>query len=527
MTQGNKNRWVGLLFICISLLVISLDNTVLNVALPSISIDLGASASELQWIVDAYILVFAALLLTMGALGDRYGRKRALQFGVAWFGVFSLMAGLSSSTDMLIATRALLGIGGAIIMPATLSLITANFRDPKERAQAIAIWAAVFGLGTGIGPLIGGYLIEYFDWGAVFFVNIPVALIALVGGQFYLSESRDENAPSPDYPGVILSFSGLLALVYGIIEAGQDGWTADHVLIAFGVAAALLAVFFWWERRASNAMLPLYFFRNMSFTGANVAMTLMMFGMFGSIFFLSQYFQSVQRYTALETGWRLVPMALVIMVAAGMSARVSQRFGTKLAVGIGFLIAASAMFYLSQTATVGASYPTVLFGLGLLGAGMGTAMSPATDSIMGSVPIDKAGIGSAMNDTTRMVGGALGVAVLGTLMNNAYLDKIASLRPQLPPQAYDAVSSSIQGAHIVAAQIGGPAAQGIIDTANKAFVSGMTEAMFAAAITMAAASAFTFLVLPARVRCIEPECEEERASILDTREMEPAAVTGD
>jgi EmrB/QacA subfamily drug resistance transporter len=550
-TNSNNRRWLGLLFICVSLLVISLDNTILNVALPSIATDLNASASELQWIVDAYILVFAALLLTMGSVGDRYGRKRALQFGVTTFGVFSLMAALSTSTNMLIVSRALLGIGGATIMPATLSLITASFRDPRERGQAIAIWAAIFGLGVGIGPLIGGYLIEYYEWSAVFLVNVPVALVALVGGQIFLEESRDENAPRPDIPGVILSFTGLLALVYGIIEAGQNSWTANHVLISFGAAAVLLGVFAWWEWRTPHAMLPLYLFKNMSFTGANVAMTLMMFGMFGAMFFMSQYFQSVQGYSPVETGWRLLPMALVIMVAAGMSARVAQRFGTKLAVGSGFLIAAGGMFYLSRVATVDASYGTVFLGLAILATGMGTAMSPATDSIMGSVPVRKAGVGSAMNDTTRQVGGALGVAVLGTLMNNTYLNQVGVLKGELNQlqgqmampgssaqpfagPAWEAISSGIQQAHKVAEMLGqqfGAAAppqasqmfDRIVSVANKAFVNGMTEAMLAAAVIMLVASVFTFVVLPAEVHCIEEECAEDEA-MRDTEASAPVPI---
>lgn len=525
--KGPRNRWAGLFFICVSLIVISLDNTVLNVALPSISRDLGATASELQWIVDAYILVFAALLLTMGSLGDRLGRKRALQAGVVLFGVFSLMAALSTSTDMLIIARALLGIGGATIMPATLSLITAMFRDPSERAQAIAIWAAVFGLGTGIGPLVGGYLIEGFSWSAVFLINIPVVTVALIGGQFFLPESRDEHAPPPDIPGVLLSITGLFALVYAIIEAGVDGWGATNVLAAFGAAAVLLVLFAWWENRAANAMLPLYLFRNPSFSGANIAMTLMMFGMFGSLFFLSQFFQSVQGYGAIETGWRLLPMSLVIMVAAGSSARVAERVGTKVAVGVGFLIAAFGMLLLSQVSTPDAAYLAVLGGLVILAAGMGLAMSPATNSIMGSVPMSKAGVGSAMNDTTRMVGGALGVAVLGTVMNDVYLSDIQVLSGQVPPQAYEAVSSSIQGAHAVAAQIGGPLANQLAAVANDAFVNGMTGAMLIAAAVMAAAAVFTFLVLPAEVRCIEEECADEPDAEHGEVDADPAPVFGD
>jgi len=525
-STGYKNRWIGLLFICISLLIISLDNTVLNVALPAISRDLGASASDLQWIIDAYILVFAAMLLTMGAVGDRYGRKRALQFGVAWFGVFSLLAALSTGTDMLILSRALLGLGGATIMPATLSLLTATFRDPKERAQAIALWAAVFGLGAGIGPLIGGYLLKHFDWSAVFLINLPVIAISLIGGHFFLEESRDEDVPPPDIPGVLLSIVGLFALVYGIIEAGLDGWTAGHVLASFGVTALVLTAFAWWEGHTRHPMLPLYLFRNMSFTGANLAVTLTMFGMFGSLFFFSQYFQSVQGYTALETGWRLLPMALVIMFAAGSSARVSQRLGLKRTVGIGFLIASSGMLFMSQTIDVHTAYPTILLGLGIMAAGMGTAMSPATTSIMGSVPVNKAGVGSAMNDTTREVGAALGVAVLGTVMNNIYLDKVVNLPAALPGQALEAIRSSIQGAHIVAAQLPAPLSGQVMSVADSAFVAGMTSAMIISAAVMFCASLISFLILPAEVRCIEPECEEEEEA-RRVAEALPAAAAGD
>ncbi len=520
--EENRKRWWGLVFICVSLLIISLDNTILNVALPSISRDLGAENSQLQWIVDAYILVFAALLLTMGSIGDRIGRKRILQFGVAWFGVFSLMAALSTSVNMLIAARGLLGLGGAIIMPATLSLITASFRDPKERAQAIAIWAGIFGLGLGVGPLIGGYLLERYHWSSVFYLNLPVVAASLIGGYFFLEESKDENARRPDLPGVVLSITGLFALVYAIIEAGVDGWGADHVLIGFGVAAVLLAIFFWWESRAKNAMLPIYLFRNPSFTGANVAMALMMFGMFGVFFAMSQFFQSVQGYSALESGVRMFPISITIMFTAGMSARLAQRLGTKRAVGLGFLLAAAGMLILSQVMEAGAPYGQILLGMVVMAAGMGSAMSPATNSIMGSVPVSKAGVGSAMNDTTREIGGALGVALLGTIMNNTYLDEVAVLKSQIPSQAYDVVSSSIQGAHAIANQIGGPVAQAVIDVADKAFAAGMADAMLIAAVVMGIASIFTLLVLPSDIRCIEVECEEEEVFEVGKPEMVPA-----
>jgi EmrB/QacA subfamily drug resistance transporter len=525
--QQNRRRWFGLVFICVSLLIISLDNTVLNVALPAISRDLGASNSELQWIVDAYILVFAALLLTMGSIADRFGRKRVLQFGVGWFGLFSLMAALSTSTTMLIVTRAFLGLGGAIIMPATLSLITATFRDANERAQAIAVWAGIFGLGVGICPVLGGYLLQHYAWHSVFFVNLPVVAIALIGGYLFLDESKDENVRSPDFPGVVLSIVGLFALVYGIIQAGVDGWGASHVVMALIGAAVVLTIFFWWEGTAKNAMLPLYLFRNPSFTGANVAMTLMMFGMMGVFFAMSQYLQSVLGYSALGTGIRLLPIAAAITISAGMSARVAMRFGTKWTVGFGFLIAAVGMFILSQVSSANASYGSILFGMIIMSLGMGTAMSPATNSIMGSVPVSKAGVGSAMNDTTREIGGALGIAVLGTIVNHTYIQQVASLKPQLPPQVYVVVADSIQGAHGVAAspQLAS-AAQSIITVANKAFALGMADSMFIATFVMVAAAVFTFLVLPSDIRCIEEECVEEEETVeAGLPEMVPA--TGD
>ncbi|MBN1563732.1 MAG: MFS transporter [Anaerolineae bacterium] len=541
--KKRPNRWMGLLFICVSLLVISLDNTILNVALPSISTDLGASQSDLQWIVDSYILVFAALLLTMGSVGDRIGRKRVLQFGVIWFGVFSLMAALSKSTETLIVARALLGFGGAMIMPATLSLVTATFDDVKERAQAIALWAAIFGLGIGVGPLLGGWLLEHYEWNSVFFVNLPVVAAALIGGHFFLEESRDEHAPSPDYTGVLLSIAALFLLVYGIIEAGVDGWEAAHVVQSLIAAGVLLVLFGIWESRASNAMLPMFLFRNPSFTGANVAMTLMMFGMFGAFFAMSQLFQSVLGYTALQAGLRLFPISVVIMITAGMSARVAARLGTKLTGGLGFLVAATGMFILSQTVEAGIAYSKLLPGMIVMSAGMGTAMSPATNSIMGSVPRRKAGVGSAMNDTTREVGGALGVAVLGTLMNSVYLDEVASLQALLPadqaPGAYEAVSSSIQGAHIVAqrmsldpatgALVNNPIAQQIVDVANAAFANGMAEAMIISAVVMAVAATIVFLVLPSEIRCLEDECAEEGygLSVRDSSELEAVSAVGD
>lgn len=510
MKPIEKNRWWSLFFVCISLMVISLDNTILNVALPAISRALGASASELQWVLDAYVLVFAAMLLTMGSIGDRVGRKRALQFGLVWFAAGSLAAALSSSTAMLIATRAVLGIGGATIMPSTLSIITASFREPKERAKAISIWAAVFALGVGIGPVIGGWLLEHYEWGSVFMVNLPIAAVAIIGGHFMIGESRDEHAPDPDIPGVLLSIGGLFALVYGIIEAGQAGWTDTRVLTAFGAAVLLLGLFGWWENRSSHPMLPVRFFRNMSFTGANAAVAMLTFCLFGALFFLSQFFQSVQGYSPLEAGIRILPMALVAMVASGISARLAARFGIKLVTALGLLIAAGGFLYLAYLADANAAYGVAVIGLSITAVGIGLAMPVATDSIMGSVPVDKAGVGSAMNDTTRQIGGALGIAILGTIMNRTYLSSVNDLLASnplfalVPERGVEAIRASITGAHVVAEQLPlAPLAKQLTDTANAAFVTGMQDALYVGTGILLAAAIITFLILPARIQAAD------------------------
>ncbi len=507
MWNKRNNRWWSLVCVCISLIVISLDNTILNVALPAISRSLGASASQLQWVLDAYVLVFAAMLLTMGSIGDRVGRKRALQFGLVWFAAGSLAAALSATTNMLILTRAFLGIGGATIMPSTLSIITASFPDRKERSKAIGIWAAVFALGVGIGPVIGGWLLERFEWGSVFMVNLPIAAVALISGQIFITDSRDENAPKPDVPGVLLSIVGLFALVYGIIEAGQTSWTDTTVLTAFGASIVLLGLFGWWESHTSHPMLPIRFFRNLSFTGANIAVAMLTFCLFGALFFLSQFFQSVQGYSPLEAGVRILPMALMAMVASGLSSRLSERFGIKIVTSIGLLISACGFLYMASLAVADIPYGVAVVGLSITALGIGLAMPVATDSIMGSVPVDKAGVGSAMNDTTRQIGGALGIAILGTIMNRTYLVSVNNLLATnplfklLPDKGVEAIRASITGAHVVAEQIPVAAmAKQLTDTANAAFVTGMKDALFVGAGILLAAAVITFIILPAHVQ---------------------------
>jgi EmrB/QacA subfamily drug resistance transporter len=502
-TKGYRQRWIALAFMGISLLVISLDNTVLNLALPSIAKDLGSSASQLQWIVDAYVLAIAGLLLTFGYLGDRLGRKPVLMVGLSAFALFSLGAALSTSTVMLIAMRTLMGIAAATIMPATLSILTATFREPKERAQAIALWAATFSLGMGIGPLVGGWLLNNFHWSSVFYINIPVIAVGLIGGGIFIVNSKTETARKLDILGAILSIGGFFVLVYAIIQAGMDGWNEPHVLWAFGGAIVLLAAFIIWELKYKNAMLPIHFFKNMSFTGANIALTLVSFGLMGSFFFLGQFLQSVQGYTPLEAGVRLLPMAAVSFAAAAGSAKIAQYIGTKITVALGVFIAAGGFYFFSRIAAVDVTYPMFVLAMCIVSLGIGLVMSPATNSVMSSVPVGQSGIGSAMNNTTRQIGGALGVAVLGTILNSTYLTNINAVPwpAQLPPQALNTIRDSIQGAHIVAQQIPSPElSQLIVQKSNEAFTSGSARALVVSAIIMAVSAVLTLFILPSKVR---------------------------
>lgn len=492
----HRRRWWTLAVMALSLVVIGLDNTILNVALPTLVRELNASASQLQWMVDAYILVFAGLLLTMGALGDRFGRKRALTIGLILFGFGSIGAAFSGSADMLIATRAAMGIGGALIMPSTLSIIT-NVFSGQERGRAIAAWAAVSGLGIVLGPVLGGWLLEHFWWGSVFLVNIPIVIVAVVAGFFLVPESRDPAATPLDPVGAFLSIAGLSALVYAIIEAPSEGWTAPLILGAFATAAILLGGLVWWEMRVPHPMLQMSFFKNPRFSAASAAITLVFFAMFGTVFLISQHLQFVLGFTPLQAGVRVMPVATLV-IAAPLSARLTEKFGTKAVVTTGLLIVATAMAILA-TVDPASGYGRIALALSIMGFGMGTTMAPATDSIMGSLPLAKAGVGSAMNDTTRQVGGALGVAILGSVLASTYGAAMAPVVQALPPEAAALAQDSVGGAARVAAQIG-PAAADLVRAAGAAFVDGLGNAVWVAVGVVLAGAAISLAFLPSRPR---------------------------
>ena len=521
--EGYERRWWILGVLCLSLLVIGLDNTILNVAIPTLVRDLGASNSQLQWIVDSYTLVFACLLLTAGSLSDKYGRRSALAVGLVIFGTGSLMSAFAGSASVLISTRALMGLGGALIMPSTLSILT-NVFPAEERGRAIGIWAGVSGLGIGIGPVVGGWLLTHFWWGSVFLVNVPVVIFALIAGRLIIPNSRDASAPRLDPVGAVLSIVGLFALVYGIIEAPSHGWTDPMILAAFGIAIVVLGTFVLWELRSDHPMLNLEFFENPRFTAANISITLVFFALFGSLFFLTQYLQFVLGYSALQAGYRVAPIALVLIVVSPITGRLVNRLGNKILVTFGMATVAFGLWFMS-TLTIASGYGHVLIAIMILGTGMSLAMTPATESIMGSLPLAKAGVGSAMNDTTRQIGGALGVAILGSVFASAYVAALTPALTGLPANLVASAQNSVGEAIGVGAGIGGPAGASLVVAAKTAFIHAMDRGLFVGAVIALTGALVALAWLPNRAPArdaIEVEVDRREGEIATVAErVEP------
>jgi EmrB/QacA subfamily drug resistance transporter len=511
----HTRRWFTLATLCLSLLIIVMDNTILNVAIPSLVRDLGASNSQLQWIVDGYTIVFAGLLLSAGSFGDRRGRKRALRMGILVFATGSVLSALAGSPTHLILTRALMGVGGALIMPSTLSILTNVFRDPKERGRAIAVWAGFSGLAVAIGPVTGGLLLQHFTWSSVFWVNLPISAAALILGHFFVPESKDPKAPRLDLPGALLSIVGLGALLFGIIEGPDAGWTSTQVLTAFMIGLGGLAAFIAWEQNTDHPMLDMSFFKNPRFTAANTAITLTFFALFGSLFLMTQYWQFVHGYTPLQAGVRLLPYAAVMMLTAPLSARLVERVGTKRVVTTGLVVIATALFFLSFI-SAHSPYPRVILNMCVMAVGMGLTMAPATESVMGSLPRDKAGVGSAVNDTTRQVGGALGVAVIGSLVASVYAANINDAAPAagLAGPALEHARGSLGSALQLSPSLGDRAAT-FAEAAREGFVSGLSAGLRLGAVVVLVAAAVAYRFLPARAHdplaLPEPSKDEDYA----------------
>ncbi len=411
-----RRKWWTLAAVSFGLFMIMLDNTVVNVALPAIQDDLGADLSQLQWIVTGYALSFAALMLIGGKLADAYGRRLLFVAGIVLFTGASLWCGLADSGEMLIAARVVQGVGAALMNPATLSIIAATF-PPKERGMAIGIWAGVSALALAIGPLVGGLLTEHLSWHWIFFVNVPVGVIAVAASFLLITESKDETHESLDLPGLATSALGLFALTYGLIEANEYGWTSARILGAFVVAVVALVSFVVIERRRRSPMLDLSLFRSGTYAGANLAMLLVALAMFGVFFFVSLYMQNVLGYSAVQAGAAFLPMTVLVILVAPIAGKLSDRHGSRWLMTIGMILLGVQLLYLSQLGP-DAGFWNLLPGFVVGGLGMSMAMTPTAAAATRAVPVHKAGVGSAVLNAMRQVGGSVGIALMGAIVAN-------------------------------------------------------------------------------------------------------------
>ncbi|CCG05307.1 MFS transporter [Blastococcus saxobsidens] len=505
LPPGYARRWWVLATMTVCLLVVIMGNTILNVALPTLQRELDASQGELQWVVDAYILVFAGLLFTWGIVGDRIGRRRVLLIGLGIFAVGSVFAALSDSPLELIAWRAVMGIGGAAVQPTTLAVIT-NVFPPRERGRAIGVWAGTAGIAVAGGPLAGGAVLEHFWWGAVFLVGVPVALLGIVAVLAFVPESKDPHPGRLDVPGVLLSIVALAGLVYGIIHGGGAGWTTPGVLAPLLGGIVLLALFVWLQRRSAHPALDVSLFRNPAFSAAAGALGLNFFALLGATFYLVFYLQGVRGYSPLQSGAALIPVALGMAVMAPRSSGLAERLGAKAVCATGFLLI-TLSFLGVQLLDLTSPVWLLLAVLSVQGVGMGMVMAPATESIMSVVPREKAGAGAAVNNSVRQVGGALGVAILGSLLAGTYAAYLGAGVDGLPAGARDEASQSIvatlEAVRQVAAE-GTPeearAAAEVVQPARVAFVSAMHTTAIGTAAATSVAAGVVLVWLPGRRR---------------------------
>lgn len=427
-----RQRYMALAVICAAELLVVLDNTVVNVALPSMGLQLRASMSGLQWVVDAYTLTFAGLLLAFGHLGDRYGRKKVMAIGLVGIAVMSVGGAVSTDLGQVVVARAAMGLCAAAVFPATLALIINIFTDAKERALGIAAWTAMAGFAIAIGPTAGGFLLEHFSWHSVFWINVPVAAVVVVGALAFVPESRASHVGRYDPLGITLSLVGIIVLVWAIIEAPHQGWLSPISLTAYAVAAASLAVFVWWEMRTSSPVLNMSLFKIRAFSLPALAIAIAYFSMFGFLFMITQYFQGVMELSPLQFGIHSLPFAAAIAIGAPAATIIAQRIGTTAVIVFGLLVMSAGMLIAGQVKVETPYVGPVLISMVLMGLGLAIVQGPATDSIMSTVSLDEAGAGSAVNDTTRELGGTLGVAVLGSIVASVYTTKVAPLVDAIP-----------------------------------------------------------------------------------------------
>ena len=491
-----QGRWWALAAIALSGLVIGLDTTILITALPTLSTKLGATTSQLQWLSDAYTLALAGLLLPAGVLGDRFGRRRLILIGLLLFGVSSVVAGQMTSADGLIAMRAVMGVGAAIILPLTTAILPTLF-SPEERPRAIAVTSVGVMLGLPVGPLLAGWLLTHFAWGTIFLINAPVVLLALLGVGFLVPESKDPAAPRLDWLGALLVVAGTTALVYGIIEEPTDGWSDSRVLGGLLAGGLLLALFVAQELRTRSPLVDLHLFLNRRFTWATIAFVVAGFALTGLMFILTPYLQVVQGNDAQGTGIRLLPMIAALVVGAASSARLVARLGTKVMVSGGLVVTSAGLVVLSR---VGADtgYGLVAAGLAVVGLGIGFAMPTALDAVLGALPPTQAGVGTGLSRSLQQVGASFGVAVLGSILNSAYRAGLAGHLVGLPAQVRGVVQGSVAGAAAVAPHLPGRLAGPLLHAAHTAYADGMAEVLLVCTSLMLAGALLIGLFLPSR-----------------------------
>jgi EmrB/QacA subfamily drug resistance transporter len=494
-----EHRWIALAALCLSVVIINVDNTILNVALPTLVRTLHATSSQLEWIVDSYAMVFAGLLLVGGSLGDRFGRKRLFLLGLTLFLAGSLGAAFSGSVAPLIAFRAVMGAGAALTTPSTLSIIHDTFRVPRERARAIGIWAASSGLGIALGPVAGGLLLSRFWWGSVFLVNAPIVVVAVGGALLLVRGSRNPAADRPDPGGAVLSIAGLGLLLWAIIEAPTEGWRSPLVIGAGLASIATLGVFVAWEARSDHPMLKLAFFRDRRFSIAAAAECIALFGLFGGLFVQTQFLQFELGYSPLQAGLRILPVAAAVVVSSPLAEIAARHDGVKLTAAFGLAAIAGGLWQVSEISTGEATYGAVLPGMLVVGVGAGFLLSTATNSLVGSVPQEDAGVGSATNGVAMQTGGALGVAVIGSVQATRYEHRMVTVLAtrHVPPAIAHQITGSLGGALGVAAAIGRASGDLLERVARAAFMTGAGTSMKVGALTALAGTLLTLWLLPA------------------------------
>jgi EmrB/QacA subfamily drug resistance transporter len=519
--ENAREKVVVLLTMCFALAMVMLDNTVVNVALPTISRELGAGVSGLQWIVDGYVLALASLLLTGGIVGDRFGRKTTFLAGLAVFTASSFLCGVSQSTLQLILARALQGVGAALLLPGTLSIITVTF-PPHERARAIGLWAGMSGLALALGPTVGGLMVEHLGWESVFFLNVPIGIVALFVATRTVRESVSEQQRHLDVGGLALGTGALFLVTYGLIESNQMGWGDPLIVGSLIGSAILLAAFLTWEIRSPRAMMPLRFFRIPAFSAGNTVAFSVSLGMFATFFFLSLYMQAIRGYTAFEAGLRFLPMTLMIIVTAPNAGRYAQKHGSRIPMTYGLLLAGGGLLILSRL-SVGTSYWVMLPVFAIMGHGMGATMAPMTAAVMNAVGHERAGLGSAMTNTSREVGGVFGIALLGTILTTRlrHVFEPALDGMSLAPQQRDAIAE-VAGRGTLDASLlrtlppGQRAA--VAEAFRDSFMSGFRISLIVAGLVLVVAAVVANRFIPGRAH--QPARAEEPSS--EARAGEPA-----